>query len=253
MTNNGSLVASNIYHAYDAAAGRIQALENVSFSLGNETFTCLVGPSGCGKSTLLRILAGLIQPESGSVSLNGSTLDSPRRKIGLVFQDATLMPWRTVIQNIMLPLEFTGLSRQEQRRRADSMLALLGLSEFANVYPSALSGGMAQRLAIGRALIYDPEVLLLDEPFGALDALTREYVSEELLRIWSQHKKTVLMVTHSIQEAILLSDRVLVMSPRPGRIVKDVTIDLPRPRSLDDMMGTDFVRLEAQVRAALRR
>ncbi len=251
--SNESLVAVSIYHTYDAASGQVIALENVSFLLESETFTCLVGPSGCGKSTLLRILGGLIQPESGHVLLNGRPLTAPQRKIGLVFQDATLMPWRTVIQNVMLPLEFMGMSRAEQRQRASDMLALLGLSEFANAYPSALSGGMAQRLAIGRALIYEPEVLLLDEPFGALDALTREHVSEELLRIWSQHKKTVLMVTHSIQEAILLSDRVLVMSPRPGRIIADISISLPRPRSLENVTDSAFVRLEAQVRAALRR
>lgn len=243
------LTADRIFHTYHTG---VAALEDVSFSLESETFTCLVGPSGSGKSTLLRILAGLLKPEAGTILLNGEPLTSPQRKIGLVFQDATLMPWRTVFQNLVLPLEISGLYRQEQAERAENMLSLLGLADFSNAYPSALSGGMAQRLAIGRALIYDPEVLLLDEPFGALDALTRESLSEELLRIWSQHKKTVLMITHSIQEAILLSDRVLVMSPRPGRLVADIHISLMRPRSLENVTDSDFVNLESQVRAALR-
>ncbi len=248
-----NLTAVNISHTYSGKNGRVAALENVSFSLESETFTCLVGPSGSGKSTLLRILAGLMRAESGKVLLNGEPLATPQRKIGLVFQDATLMPWRTVLQNLLLPLEIAGVSRKEQAERAESMLALLGLTEFAQAYPAALSGGMAQRLAIGRALIDDPEVLLLDEPFGALDALTREHLSEELLRIWSQHRKTVLMITHSIQEAILLSDRVLVMSPRPGRMVADIGVNLPRPRSIEDVTQPPFVQLEAQVRATLRR
>ena len=163
----------------------------------------------------------------------GSRSPAPQRRIGIVFQKANLMPWRTVYGNLTLPLELAGLPADERERRAQAMLELTGLEGFADAYPAALSGGMAQRVAIGRALIHYPEVLLLDEPFGALDALTREQMSEELLRIWAKYRKTVLMVTHSIPEAVLLADRVLVMSPRPGRLIEDVAIPLPRPRSLD--------------------
>lgn len=245
-----SLVARSISHRYRVAGGELHALENVSLELRAETFTCLVGPSGCGKSTLLRILAGLIRPSAGTIQLDGKPLTQPQRQIGVVFQDPNLMPWRSVEANLCLPLEIAGVPRQEQGQRAEQMLTMLGLSEFAHAYPSALSGGMAQRLAVGRALIHQPEVLLLDEPFGALDALTREQVSEELLRIWAQDRKTVLMVTHSIREALLLADRVLVMSPRPGKLVKEISLDLPRPRSFD--MIAQFTALELEIRAALR-
>jgi len=242
-----SLQVSHITHFYDG----IHALDDVCFALPDETFTSLVGASGCGKSTLLRIIAGLLRPTQGWVSINGVALTRPQRQIGLVFQEANLMPWRTVYDNIVLPLEIAGVPRSEQRERADHLLDLLGLGEFHQAYPAALSGGMAQRLAIGRALIYDPDVLLLDEPFGALDALTREQVSAELLRVWVEARKTVLMITHSIQEAVLLSDRVLVMSPRPGKIAADIRIDLPRPRHLNMVTQPHFVGLEAEVRRAL--
>lgn len=248
MKNKVVLAASAISHTFK----HVQALENVSLALERETFTCLVGPSGCGKSTLLRILAGLIRPDQGAVLLNGDPLIQPRREISLAFQSANLMPWRTVQQNIVLPLEIAGVGAREREARADHLLTLLDLEDFRDAYPAALSGGMAQRLAIGRALIHDPEVLLLDEPFGSLDALTREQLSEELLRIWSQDRKTVLMVTHSIQEAVLLSDRVVVMSPRPGHLLADFQIDLPRPRSLEMVTEPEFAALEVQIRAALR-
>jgi len=248
MKNKVVLAANAISHTFK----HVKALENISLGLERETFTCLVGPSGCGKSTLLRILAGLIRPDQGAVFLNGDPLIQPRREISLAFQSANLMPWRTVRQNIVLPLEIAGIAVRERERRADHLLALLDLEDFGDVYPAALSGGMAQRLAIGRALIHDPEVLLLDEPFGSLDALTREQVSEELLRIWSQDRKTVLMVTHSIQEAVLLSDRVVVMSPRPGHLLADFQIDLPRPRSLEMVTEPEFAALEAKIRATLR-
>ena len=248
MNNDCTLVASNISHTF----GDLQALDNISFSLERETFTCLVGPSGCGKSTLLRVLSGLLLPEEGSVCLNGKFLTEPDPKASLVFQDATLMPWRTVRQNLMLPLEINHSTTYNKDHLADDLLEMLGLSEFGNLYPSALSGGMAQRLAIGRALIHDPELLLLDEPFGALDALTREHVGEELLRIWAHDRKTVFMVTHSIQEAVFLADRILVMTPRPGHISHDFEIDLPRPRNLQMVTNSAFVALEEKVRLALR-
>jgi NitT/TauT family transport system ATP-binding protein len=242
------LAAEQISHLYPGPNGGMLALDDVTLSLSRESFVCLVGPSGCGKSTLLRILAGLLAPTSGRVLLDGQPITHPQRRIGIVFQKANLMPWRTVYGNLTLPLELAGLPTAERERRAQSMLELTGLQGFAETYPAALSGGMAQRVAIGRALIHYPEVLLMDEPFGSLDALTREQMSEELLRIWAKHRKTVLMVTHSIPEAVLLADRVLVMSPRPGQLVADVAIPLPRPRSLDVLHRPDFVALTEQLR-----
>lgn len=244
--NKSVLAASHVRHEY----GRVQALESVSLSLERETFTCLVGASGSGKSTLLRILAGLMTPTAGDIYLNGEPLSQPHKHIGIVFQDPRLMPWRTVRQNMMLPLEVIGAKKD--RERATQLLEMLGLADFANAYPATLSGGMAQRLAIGRALIHDPAVLLLDEPFGALDAITREQLSVELLRIWSRERKTIFMVTHNIQEAVFLADRVLVLSPRPGRIIADIAIPLGRPRQLDMVTDTEFNALEARVRQNLR-
>jgi NitT/TauT family transport system ATP-binding protein len=242
------LAAEQISHLYPGPNGGVLALDNVTLGLSRESFVCLVGPSGCGKSTILRILAGLLAPTSGRALLDGQPITRAQRRIGIVFQKANLMPWRTVYGNLTLPLELAGLPSAERERRAQSMLELTGLQGFADTYPAALSGGMAQRVAIGRALIHYPEVLLMDEPFGSLDALTREQMSEELLRIWAKHRKTMLMVTHSIPEAVLLADRVLVMSPRPGRLVADVAIPLPRPRSLDVLHRPDFVALTEQLR-----
>jgi NitT/TauT family transport system ATP-binding protein len=242
------LAAEQISHLYPGPNGGVVALDDVTLSLSRESFVCLVGPSGCGKSTLLRILAGLLAPTSGRALLDSQPITHAQRRIGIVFQKANLMPWRTVYGNLTLPLELSGLPTAERERRAQSMLELTGLEGFAETYPAALSGGMAQRVAIGRALIHYPEVLLMDEPFGSLDALTREQMSEELLHIWAKHRKTVLMVTHSIPEAVLLADRVLVMSPRPGRLVADVAIPLPRPRSLDVLHRPDFVALTEQLR-----
>lgn len=246
--SNPSLRVESVSHQY---RGEIQALESVTLALEPETFTCLVGPSGCGKSTLLRIIAGLLRPDVGQVLLDGGPMRKPRRSAGIVFQEPSLLPWRTVENNLTLPLEIMGLGRREQRKRAAEMLGRLGLDGFGSAYPAALSGGMAQRLSIGRAFIQNPEILLLDEPFGALDALTREQMSEELLRLWAADRKTVLMVTHSIQEAVLLSDRVVVMSPRPGRLVADIPISLPRPRSLKMVTAPEFVSLEVEIRTAL--
>ena len=246
------LAAEQIGHSYRATRGSVPALDEITLRLARESFVCIVGPSGCGKSTLLRILAGLLRPTQGVALLDGQPVTHPQRRIGIVFQKANLMPWRTVYGNLALPLELAGTPAEERDRRTRAMLELTGLEGFAETYPGALSGGMAQRIAIGRALIHDPEVLLLDEPFGALDALTREQMSEELLRIWARHRKTVLMVTHSIPEAVLLADRVLVMSPRPGRIVADVPVPLPRPRSLDLLHRPDFVALTERLRHNIR-
>jgi len=215
-------------------------------------FVCLVGPSGCGKSTLLRIVAGLLHPDRGMVWLDGQQITTPRRQVGIVFQQANLMPWRTVLGNVLLPLELSEVPPAQAHRQATTLLELVGLCEFANAYPSDLSGGMAQRVAIARALVHDPDVLLLDEPFGSLDALTREHMGQELLRIWRAQHKTVLMVTHSVPEAVLLADRVLILSPRPGTVAATVPVELPRPRSLTLMESSAFGALAGRVRAAIR-
>jgi NitT/TauT family transport system ATP-binding protein len=252
MQDRSILAAEHISHTYAMPTGDVPALDDIVLSLPPESFVCLVGPSGCGKSTLLRILAGLLRPTAGRALLESQPITRAKRRIGIVFQKANLMAWRTVYKNLSLPLELAGVPGDEVERRTLAMLSLIGLTGFEDVYPAALSGGMAQRVAIGRALIHDPEVLLLDEPFGLLDAITREQMSEELLRIWARHRKTVLMVTHSIPEAVLLADRVLVMSPRPGSLVYDLTIPLLRPRSLDLLHRPDFVALTEELRHQIR-
>jgi NitT/TauT family transport system ATP-binding protein len=246
------LVAEHLQMVFSSPDMPLEALAEASFEVASSEFICLIGPSGCGKSTLLRILGGLVQPTGGLVLLNGLPLTEPQRQIGYVFQRANLMPWRSALHNVMLPLEIQGVPRLEAERRACEMLELVDLADFAGALPRDLSGGMRQRVALARALVYDPDVLLLDEPFGALDALTRERLNWELVRIWQVRRKTVLMVTHSIQEAIFLSDRVLTMSPRPGRIEREVAIDLPRPRTPEDLYTPRFVELARTLRETLR-
>jgi len=228
--------------------GGIQALNQVSFDVDKEEFICVLGPSGGGKSTLLRILAGLIPATSGEVTYYGERINGPNHDVGFVFQNANLMPWRTVIENIILPLELARINRQRANQEAEEMVELVGLQGFENTLPRDLSGGMAQRVAIARALIHNPSTLLLDEPFGALDALTRERMGAELMRIWSAHKKTVVMVTHSISEAIYLSDRIIVLSSQPGTIRLDLPIDLPRPRDESINYTTEFGILSRVIR-----
>jgi NitT/TauT family transport system ATP-binding protein len=261
--SQSALRVEHIGHVYDDHNGHIEALDDISFEIASGEFVCIVGPSGSGKSTLLRILAGLIPPQQGQVWLNGQPVEAPARSIGLVFQKANLMPWRTVYDNIALPLELAGVDANDRDRRTHALIDLVGLNGFAQSYPQGLSGGMEQRVAIARALIHEPSLLLLDEPFGALDALTRERMALELTRIWAAQnnsaarnnsaaqKTTVVMVTHSIQEAVLLSDRVLVITERPGRIARDVRITLPRPRNLAALQTEEFVDLAGQVRAAI--
>ncbi len=246
------LIAERIRVTYRSPNGEVGALEEVSFQVGAGEFLCLVGPSGCGKSTLLRVLGGLLRPTSGRVYLDGRPLNGPCRRIGFVFQKANLMPWRTVLENVTLPLEILGVKMAEARRRAGELLQLVGLEGFESAYPHSLSGGMEQRVAIARALIHDPSILLLDEPFGSLDALTRERMNLELLRIWRAKRKTVIMVTHSIQEAVFLADRVLVMSPRPGRIEASIPVPLPRPRRLEMLYEEGFGALSRRIREAIR-
>lgn len=246
------LRAEHIRVVFASPQGGLGALADISLEVGQGEFVCFLGPSGCGKSTLLRVLGGLLRPSSGQVYVRGESLDGPYRDVGIVFQKANLMPWRTVLKNITLPLEMQGIDGAEARGRAADLIHLVGLEGFEGSYPQELSGGMAQRVAIARALVHDPEILLLDEPFAALDALTRERMNLELLRIWEARRKTVVMVTHNIQEAILLSDRVLVMTSRPGRVIADLPVTLPRPRTEDVVYSDTFTGLARHVREAIR-
>ncbi|HET7043870.1 MAG TPA: ABC transporter ATP-binding protein [Gaiellaceae bacterium] len=220
------------------AAGRrqppVRALEQITLDVCENELVTLVGRSGCGKSTLLRIVAGLLRPTAGSVEIDGAAVTGPRRDVGFMFQRPALLPWRTVLENVLLPVEILRLDRAEYGRRARDLLELVGLGSFAGSAPWELSGGMQQRAALCRALVAGPRILLMDEPFAALDALTREELSLELQRIWGEHRTTIVFVTHSIEEAVLLADRVVVMSPRPGRVSRIVEVDLSRPRSLGE-------------------
>jgi NitT/TauT family transport system ATP-binding protein len=226
----------------------ITALEDVSLSIEANEFVTLVGPSGCGKSTLLRIVAGLILPTAGSASIAGSPILEPRPETGIVFQAPTLLPWASVIDNVLLPLRMMRRVDSGSTDRAMALLKLVGLAGFESKTPRELSGGMQQRVAICRALVHEPDILLMDEPFGALDALTREEMTLELLRIWSEKPKTVLFVTHSITEAVVLADRVVVMSPRPGRVAEIIEIKSPRPRSFSLENDTAFHEASRRIR-----
>lgn len=213
----------------------VTALQNINLHIGLGEFVAVVGPSGCGKSTLLRILAGLIPTSSGTVWFGERKLEGPRHDIGVVFQSPVLFPWRTVLDNVLIPIDVQKLDRRKYLTRARDLINLVGLSEFEQRYPAELSGGMQQRVGIVRALVHDPAMLLMDEPFGALDAMTREHMNVELQRLWMAQSKTILFITHSISEAVFLADRVVVMTPRPGRIAEVLDIDLPRQRTLDMM------------------
>ena len=231
--------------------GSLHVLDSLSFSVRRGEFVCVLGPSGSGKSTLLRILAGLVPIRSGAVSLNGKAIRGPQRGVSLVFQDPTLMPWRTVEENIRLPLELGSSANGPAQAQTQAMIELVGLNRFETALPRDLSGGMAQRAALGRALVQDPEILLMDEPFGSLDAITRERMGDELLHIWEADHKTVLLVTHSISEAVYLADRVLVLSARPAQISLDLQIQLPRPRRSTVRYTPEFGDLAAKLRAAI--
>lgn len=249
--NDSILVARDLSMTFPNGNGGLCALHQVQFAVHRQEFVCVVGPSGCGKTTLLRLLAGLLLPTGGEVIFEGQPLLRPRRRIGFVFQEANLMPWRTVLSNIYLPLELQGLSREVYERQAKSMIDLVGLNGFSESLPRDLSGGMAQRVAIARAMIHEPEILLLDEPFGSLDALTRERMETELMRIWSARTVTVVMVTHSISEAVLLADRVIVLSARPATVRMDLPISLSRPRRLEMTHTPAFGELVTKVRGAI--
>ncbi len=243
------LRVEGVAHRFEGSGEGVEALAPISLPVRAGEFVCMVGPSGCGKTTLLHILAGLIRPTQGTILLDGVPITGPHPRIGLVFQESNLMPWRSVRDNLALPLELAGLNRPDRYARADAALERLGLQGFGDTFPAELSGGMAQRVAIGRALIYDPDVLLLDEPFGSLDAMTREQMQLELMSLWSNERKTAIMVTHSITEAVFVADRVLVLSPRPGRIRAEISIPLSRPRRLDMVHAPDFGALAQQIRA----
>jgi NitT/TauT family transport system ATP-binding protein len=241
------LTISNLSAVFQNENGGLHALENISFDVHPREFVCVLGPSGSGKTTLLRILAGLIPPTSGSFAFGHGEQPS----IGMVFQQANLMPWRTVTENIRLPLEVKNTDDATASQKTREMIELVGLQGFEDSLPRDLSGGMAQRVAIARALIHDPDLLLLDEPFASLDAMTRERMWTELSRIWQARQKTVIMVTHSINESLFLADRVLVLTQRPGKIKMDVKVDLPRPRKDDIRYTPHFGKLARKLREAI--
>jgi NitT/TauT family transport system ATP-binding protein len=226
----------------------IQALKNINLDINEGEMITVVGPSGCGKTTLLRILSGVLDSSAGEVLIGGKSLNGPSPQLGVVFQAPILLPWRTVLQNVMVPIEIQNRPRKTFEARARGLLAMVGLSGFEDKYPNELSGGMQQRVGICRALVHDPPFLLMDEPFGALDAMTRETMNEELLRIWSESKKTILLVTHSIPEAVYLADRIVVMTPRPGKIVEIIAVNLPRPRLLAMQNTPEFGRHVGAIR-----
>jgi NitT/TauT family transport system ATP-binding protein len=246
-----SLVVSQVSRTFASPSGRLRALEEVDFNVAGREIVAVLGPNGCGKSTLLRIIGGLLPPDAGSVTLDGRPVAGPDPAVGFVFQEPRLLAWRTAAENVALPLQLVGRSRVERMGRAAELLSLVDMADFAGARPHQLSGGMRQRVAIARALALQPEVLLLDEPFSALDALTRERFGQELLDIWDRTATTIVLVTHSIAEAILLADRVLVLSARPGRVAADVSVDLPRPRRVELMDVALASAAAARIRAAL--
>ena len=247
----GRLAIHDIVAEFPRPNGPLRALHGVSLAVEPGQVVALIGPNGSGKSTLLRVIAGLLAPVAGRVELDGAPVTAPSEEIGLVFQEPRLLPWRSVADNVAYPLELAGWPRDRRARRLAALLRLVGLEDSASVRPSQLSGGMRQRAAIARALALQPSVLLLDEPFSALDALTRERFNVELLRLWSQTGTTILVVTHSIQEAIFLADRVVVLSARPGRVVADIPVELPRPRTMEALDAAAVSATARRIRAEL--
>jgi NitT/TauT family transport system ATP-binding protein len=247
MTAKPILTVKDLNVIFPDNNGGLRALEDICFEVCPREFICFLGPSGSGKTTLLRVLADILVPTSGTVHF----IHNQHPKIGMVFQQANLMPWRTVLDNIKLPLELEGMNTPEARAKANDLIELVGLQGFEDNRPRDLSGGMAQRVAIARALIHDPDLLLLDEPFGSLDAITRERMWNELSRIWQARQKTVIMVTHSINESLFLADRVLVLTQRPGKVKLDLEVDLPRPRKDDIRYTPHFGKLARKLRGAI--
>ncbi|WP_321345005.1 ABC transporter ATP-binding protein [Breoghania sp.] len=246
--------AQNLSLTFPAADAPVHALSDIDLEVKRGEFVSFIGPSGCGKTTLLRVIADLEQPTSGSITVNGGSPEQARRdrSYGYVFQAAGLYPWRTIAGNIALPLEIMGYTRAEQKKRIAKNLELVNLAGFERKFPWQLSGGMQQRASIARALAFDPELLLMDEPFGALDEIVRDHLNEQLLRLWAKTEKTVVFVTHSIPEAVFLSTKIVVMSPRPGRIYDIIESDLPRDRDLDIRETPEFLEIAHRVREGLR-
>jgi NitT/TauT family transport system ATP-binding protein len=243
---------NNVSKIYETASReQVHALSNINLDVGAGEFVSVLGASGCGKTTLLRIIGGLEGGYSGKLTLHGHGGDNSRRNVGIAFQDANLLPWRTILQNVLLPTQVLRLDKRISIARAHELIELVGLKGFENKYPFELSGGMRQRVSIARALVHDPSVLLMDEPFGALDALTREVMNAEVLKIWDTTKKTVFMITHSIPEAVFMSDRVVVMSPRPGRVIAEIDIALSRPRNIDILSEERFGSYTRELRRLL--
>ncbi len=244
MAGEGKVVVRNLTKIFEGDHGTVVALDRVSATVREGEFLCILGPSGCGKTTLLRIVGGLEKPTSGEISISGQAISGPGPERAFVFQDYALFPWKTVLENIEFGLHARSIPLEERRRVSTQLVEVMRLGGFENAYPHALSGGMQQRVSIARALAVDPGVLLMDEPFGALDAQTRFAMQRELLRVWEIYHKTLLFVTHSIDEALYLADRIIMMSPRPGRIVEEIRVKIPRPRSLT---GEEFMRLKAHM------
>jgi NitT/TauT family transport system ATP-binding protein len=244
----------NVSLTFETADGKVDALSNVSLQVADGEFVSFIGPSGCGKTTMLRVIADLQQPTSGTLLVNGMSAEQARlaRRYGYVFQAPALFPWRTIEKNLKLPLEIMGFSPGEQEQRAARYLALVNLTGFERKFPWQLSGGMQQRVSIARALSFDPALLLMDEPFGALDEIVRDHLNEQLLQLWDKTGKTVLFVTHSIPEAVFLSSRIVVMSPRPGRIIDIIDCNFPRQRTLEIRETPEFLKIAQRVRVGLR-
>jgi NitT/TauT family transport system ATP-binding protein len=245
------IAVSDVSRTFMSGGTTVTALDHVGFEVQAGNFVSIVGPSGCGKSTLLKIVSGLLPPSSGTVTVNGEPVRAPLENVGMVFQAPVLLKWRSVTANILLPVEFARLDIPSHTERTRALIKVVGLDGFDEMYPHQLSGGMQQRVSLCRALVTDPQLLLMDEPFGALDAMTRDELDMELLRIWEERKKTVLFVTHSIQEAVFLSDVVFVMSARPGRLLEQIAINLPRPRSMEMMTDQKFGGYALKIRALL--
>ncbi|NRR28746.1 ABC transporter ATP-binding protein [Oxalobacteraceae bacterium] len=247
----GQIAIEHLHLRVGQGAQAFEAVQDISLTVAPGEFVCLLGPSGCGKSTLLGALAGHLLPSRGSIKVDGKTVDGPHAERGLVFQHHTLFPWKKVVDNVAFGLKMQGVAKAERQRRALELLELVGLSEFAGHYPAQLSGGMKQRVEIARVLINHPRVMLMDEPFGALDAQTRLMMQQLLLKLWEQIKTSIVFITHDIDEALFLADRILVMSPRPGRIIEEITLDFARPRNADLVTSARFTQLKRHCLALL--